>query len=344
MKIFHVLIAGTIAGLLLGAALARLEVGVVDSRLAPPSPDPTAEVGPGVAPAAPEAEELPRVEIDETTFNFGVLQRGSTSSHEFVVKNTGDAPLWLEIGSTSCKCTLGMASEEAIPPGGSAPVKLEWVAKSLPGRFEQRATVHTTDPRRPVIELNVEGMIVEQSALQPREFAMGKLTSDDSRSLSIYLASFVEEGLEATAAMAKETQKPELFEVSVVQAPLEEVPLEGAKSGVRIDLKAGPGFPVGYVAEWLEIKTNQPQIGTVLAPISGIVEGEVTLHGRNWSGNLGILNLGKVKNDSETKERLVVSFKGESAASAEASETTRSALSFRSREKAQPAPRRASRA
>src|SRR5688572_28228631 len=96
MRVFPIAIGAVVVGALIGAASAYWSIGPsheVDSLFAG---------GPGVA-----AVSLPEFRIDATTYDFGVIERGSSKSHAFKVTNMGDAPLQISVGATSCKCTLG---------------------------------------------------------------------------------------------------------------------------------------------------------------------------------------------------------------------------------------------
>ncbi|GAA4429501.1 DUF1573 domain-containing protein [Bremerella cremea] len=110
--------------------------------------------------AAPQSipKKYPKAVTEETEFDFGVLPRFTQSSHTFLVKNEGDAPLKLEQGPSSCSCTLlGLESDE-IAPGEQAEIKLEWTLKFKEGGFRQSATVYTNDPQRKEIEFVVFGL------------------------------------------------------------------------------------------------------------------------------------------------------------------------------------------
>ncbi len=50
-------------------------------------------------------------------YEFGVMELYETGKHEFVFKNTGEAPLVLQKGSTTCKCTLSQLEDCSIQPG-----------------------------------------------------------------------------------------------------------------------------------------------------------------------------------------------------------------------------------
>ena len=63
----------------------------------------------------------PAVEVGETEYDFGSMDSNATDSHEFIFRNVGDAPLTLEAGKTTCKCTLSDIGDGTILPGESGP-------------------------------------------------------------------------------------------------------------------------------------------------------------------------------------------------------------------------------
>lgn len=316
MNELRLLIIAAIFGATVGVAVGYYEVGPVEEAFAPPLTDanrdlPATEVG--------AAKALPRVEIDSINHDFGTMQRGDTESHEFVFTNTGEGALQLTVGATSCKCTVGEVDDTSLAIGESTPVKLEWVAKTGIGDFSQTATIRTNDPRNSRITLTVSGIVTDITGLDPQEFMLGKITTDQACTSSVYLAAYGETPIEATATMASNTLKPEFYEVEVETVEdLLEVPLKAATSAVLIRVKTQPGLPLGMLTEWVEIETNLPEADVVRVPIIGSVEGDISVHGRGWAKNLGVILMGKVPRDEGKEAKLIVSFKGESAKEASA--------------------------
>ena len=240
----------------IGTALAYIEVGEVEENFAPPASVGAPLADGGTSSLATGSQSIgsqsagngktayPKVEAADPDYDFGTMQRGTTESHDFILTNRGEAPLTLEAGATSCKCTLSDVASEPLQPGASAPVRLEWVAKIPAGHFEQTATIHTNDPRRPRLELKVRGEVVETVGLEPREFLIGQMTTDDRRTATIHLAAYGETPMEATARMADSVPHPELFDLSIESVPVEDLPLPGATTGVRIDLTVSPWLAV----------------------------------------------------------------------------------------------------
>ena len=50
----------------------------------------------------------PKAEVlGESTHDFGVMAPNEQGEHTFIVRNSGEMPLSLNLGATTCKCTLG---------------------------------------------------------------------------------------------------------------------------------------------------------------------------------------------------------------------------------------------
>ena len=57
------------------------------------------------------------VTVDQETFDFGKMDAGESGSHEFVLTNRGDKTHTLNLGSTSCSCTVSEIKDNELAPG-----------------------------------------------------------------------------------------------------------------------------------------------------------------------------------------------------------------------------------
>ena len=327
MKLLPIAVVSLALGAGLGVALAYVEVGSVETAFAPPPRE--GELAPSALSGPFKVYDGPVAKVDKELFDFGTMQRGVTKSHEFVFTNTGTAPLTLEVGRTTCKCTLGEVSEKPLAPGESTPVRLEWVAKSMPGEFRQEATILTNDPRKPTVNLQVIGLITETSGLTPEEFLLGRVAADQISTASVYLTTYEKESdpILVEAAMDPTVAMADKYEFAVEQVASEDLPLERAVSGVKLVVKAGPGLPIGHVTEWVSVKTNlhngvpkgdKLDGDTLQVPLFAVVEGDVSVRGAHWSKERDFLNFGTVASREGAEENLFLSFKGDNAATTRA--------------------------
>ena len=66
-----------------------------------------------------DTEGKPVFAFNEESFDFGEIEEGTLAKHDFVFKNTGDAPLIITNASGSCGCTVPQWPREPIAPGAS---------------------------------------------------------------------------------------------------------------------------------------------------------------------------------------------------------------------------------
>src|SRR5262245_45718222 len=98
MRILTVIVVAVVVGTVVGGAIAYVDV-LREGQATPSLADNPLQL-------PPPSDDAPRVEVVEPNFQFGTMERGRTRSHRFEVKNVGNAPLKLQVGQTSCKCTL----------------------------------------------------------------------------------------------------------------------------------------------------------------------------------------------------------------------------------------------
>jgi hypothetical protein len=241
---------------------------------------------------------LPRaVVVGSDTHNFGHMELDTKGRHTFEIRNDGNADLTLAKGTTTCKCTLSNLDHDRLAPGKSAKVELEWTA--LPsGHFRHSATIRTNDPRRPNIELSVEGQVSHSFELRPYELVFtSPITVGEGARGSVNLLSFEKNKFEITSHQFAESATAEYFEVQVSEMPAAMLRgEEGAKSGKIITLVVKPGLPLGPIEQKIRLETTLPGEPAITIPIQGRVIGDITVVGPpRWVEEQSLLVLGSVK-------------------------------------------------
>lgn len=97
----------------------------------------------------------PGIAFDSAVHDFGnVKEAAGPVSHDFVITNTGDAPLIIMSATTSCGCTTPVIPKEPIKPGASAKMKVTFDPLGRPGEFEKNIKVKTNiKGKRPTLKL-----------------------------------------------------------------------------------------------------------------------------------------------------------------------------------------------
>jgi hypothetical protein len=295
-----------VAGIILVSAIlgVGLGVGLTWAELGPLSRPPK---GLGIDEPVPLDRPLPRVVVvGGDTHDFGRMERDSTRSHTFEIRNDGDAPLKLVERSTSCKCTTSLLDDGLVLPGTTATVTLEWKAITEGGDFRQTATIETNDPRRQFLTLTIHGKVTQSHKVAPEELAFTRVQASDGAHQDLYIYSYGQPDLAISEHEFLEAATTNYFGLEISPMPEELLKKEdGAKAGqvARVILK--PGLPLGPLHQTIRLRLNLPDEPVVEIPIVGEVVGDLTVVGprSQWNDELQILNLGTIKSGLGAKSR-----------------------------------------
>jgi hypothetical protein len=248
--------------------------------------------------------------VDQENYDYGVMERGATQSHAFVFTNVGEYPLQLMQGDTTCKCTISKLDAGDVPPGESVEVTLEWTAKTIGNRFRQSAMILTNDPARPRVSLTVEGKVSQSLVAEPRELVFSKAQVGEAKTAEVRLISFVEGDLKVLEHKFTDVETADHFALAVEPLPESEVRDHSGKAGLLLTVTLAPGLPVGAISQELELATNVPGSPLTL-PIHGRVVSDISVFGRGWNAERGVLALGAIDGDEGLKKELAVFIRGE---------------------------------
>jgi Protein of unknown function (DUF1573) len=80
--------------------------------------------------AAKPTGPITKIEILETTYDFGTVKDGEKVKHVYKFKNTGKEPLIISDAKGSCGCTVPDWPREPIAPGKMGEIKVEFDSKN----------------------------------------------------------------------------------------------------------------------------------------------------------------------------------------------------------------------
>jgi hypothetical protein len=116
-----------------------------------------------------------KMQLQETKHDFGVFkEEGGRQTFDFVLTNTGDAPLVITNVVPSCGCTTPEWTQSPVPPKGQGKVTAIYDPAGRPGPFEKTLVVHTNSVPESVI-LTIKGEVVprEKTVEELFSFAVG---------------------------------------------------------------------------------------------------------------------------------------------------------------------------
>ena len=97
----------------------------------------------------------PNIEMLETSYNFGEIQQGESVTHDFILKNTGDADLIISAAKGSCGCTVPKWPKNPIAKGEEAAIKVTFNSAGRSGKQNKTVTLVTNAiPNTKVLTIN----------------------------------------------------------------------------------------------------------------------------------------------------------------------------------------------
>jgi hypothetical protein len=87
--------------------------------------------------------DMPKIELSQDFFDFGEMHQKESVSTDFVIKNTGDAPLLIRSAKGSCGCTVPEWPKEPVAVGEEAVVKVTFNSGNKKGKQNKTVTLVT---------------------------------------------------------------------------------------------------------------------------------------------------------------------------------------------------------
>ena len=102
------------------------------------------------------AQGTPRIQFDQTIYDFGKTSVVTSVSGIFKFQNTGDGVLKLEPPKPSCGCTVAEVKPDTLPPGATGELPFSLNLGYYRGNLEKHITVKSNDPKTPEVSLGIK--------------------------------------------------------------------------------------------------------------------------------------------------------------------------------------------
>ena len=109
------------------------------------------------APTEKKAVNGPKMEFKTSVMDYGLIEHNSDGNREFVLTNTGNAPLIISNAKGSCGCTVPTWPKAPIAPGESASIGVKYATNRI-GKFTKTITLTTNAPEKTKI-LTIKGEV-----------------------------------------------------------------------------------------------------------------------------------------------------------------------------------------
>jgi hypothetical protein len=107
----------------------------------------------------------PKLTVDKTKIDLGVIYNGSTKKARVLIRNIGRDTLRILGVTTSCGCTTAHQPKSFLKTGESDAVEVEFNSTGFRGKIEKHINIMTNDPVSPTTYVTLLGDVIEE--LQP---------------------------------------------------------------------------------------------------------------------------------------------------------------------------------
>jgi hypothetical protein len=101
-----------------------------------------------------------KIEFNQEVIDYGDVEYASNGEREFIIKNTGDAPLVITRTKGSCGCTVPTKPTEPILPGQTGVMKVKYDTKRADQSFSKTITVTSNAVNEPTKVVRIKGKVL----------------------------------------------------------------------------------------------------------------------------------------------------------------------------------------
>jgi hypothetical protein len=218
------------------------------------------------APVAAQSGAPPRVEVDPDSRDLGVVGLGEEAVAEFVLRNTGGAPLTLTVPRPPQGIEVeGVVAE--VPPGESVRVRVRVDTLRAQAERRQESALVTNDPDRPRVTLVVQ--LDVRPFLRVRPGHARFITHQHAREGTIAQTVGAVDGASFRVLRA-DSPMPSL-RVTFREARPEEREPAWTGSQWRVEATLASDSPVGALTGYIMVHTDHPRQRRAFVPVSGFV-------------------------------------------------------------------------
>ncbi|MGL5096319.1 MAG: DUF1573 domain-containing protein, partial [Planctomycetia bacterium] len=195
--------------------------------------------------------------------DFGVVQRGSLLTHDFVLTNNGSKTLEIKGATVSCGCTKASVSAYRVPVGGTAVVSAVMDTSGFQGPKSVTITVQLAEPRRSTVALRVSCVSKGDAAADGHEIDFGVVSAGTKAAKETVLETA---GRPSWAVVAMDHGDKHL-DCEVVETSRD---AERVRYTLRVTLK--DDAPAGDFSDKIRLRTNDPQRPEFFVQVKAMVE------------------------------------------------------------------------
>ena len=127
----------------------------------------------------------PVMVVEESDYDFGSQETGTTITHQFAFHNHGKSILRVTDVRAACGCTVAKVSTTELLPGTSAFVEVKLNLTRLKGKIKKHLVVETNDPQTPITRFSMHGDVIMNVEMAPEITRIPQIQAGDSVTKSV---------------------------------------------------------------------------------------------------------------------------------------------------------------
>lgn len=219
-----------------------------------------------LAAALPALAAGPRAIPVEPVKDFDIVVKGEVISHDFEIKNEGDAPLKIMDVRPACGCTVAQF-DKTIAPGKTGKVSIRMRTQDFTGPISKAVSVLTSDAENPKLQLVVKAKVQPYIAVVPGYARYNYVQGESEGTIPQTL--WADDGAKIKILNIKSPH--DYLKVNYREAKAEERHENGGETQWRVEVTLGKNAPVGALRNYVEVHLDHPKQKKVRIPVSGFV-------------------------------------------------------------------------
>ena len=233
-----------------------------------------------------QAAAEPQLSIPKATHDFGTVLQGTKVTHDFEIKNTGDAPLAIKGIQPGCGCTVANLEKQSLAPGESAMVKATFDTANFQGHKVKTIRLLTNDPKSPAAVIGLQGDVRLDVNAEPNRVYFGRV----QRSAKLTKEVLITPGSDSSTKILEIDPRSEFIAVSTADVG----------KGKKLTISLKENVPVGVLRTRVVVKTSSDLNPLISIPVFARVEGDLVANPPDVS--FGLLELPLKEKQEQTVE------------------------------------------
>ena len=135
--------------------------------------------------AKPPAGGTPKIQFDNTVYDFGTTSQVESVTGTFTFHNAGDGELKLQKPAPSCGCTVAGVKPDVLKPGEKGELTFTVRLSGARGQLEKHITVPSNDPQNGSLSLSIKVVVQQIYEVNPAQVTIGNISQGMTTNVTV---------------------------------------------------------------------------------------------------------------------------------------------------------------